>query len=187
MQRYIIILVLLVIFVIYFNRDAEVIKIDDTKFKNIVIKPSDGTLEEIIETEKYIELHWFLGLFDIHTQYIPIDGRVIKVERIEGKYCLAKNNNKIHKTNKRIITTMSVKDKINGEGLIMIEQIAGLLTPTITNNLQENQEVKRSDKIGKIYLGSHCVLHLPKTHYKKELIKEKVGEHFKPTAIIYQE
>jgi phosphatidylserine decarboxylase len=82
----------------------------------------------------------------------------------------------------KIITTF----RTNRGAVVVLEQIGGLFTPKITNHLKVNQSVNYNDRIGKIYLGSRSVLHLPKSHYNPNFLIEKIGDYLPPTALIYQ-
>ena len=107
MNIYIIFFIILIIFLIYFTRDAYIIPINPS-FNNTVIKPCDGELIDIIETSEYLSLHWFLSIFDNHTQYVPINGYVIDIKRIKGARYPA--NVKKSNENNKIITTFRTYD-----------------------------------------------------------------------------
>jgi len=193
------IILLILSFNIYFNRSPH--------YKNqrgAVLKPCGGKLIQkmILEFQgqQYIELDWFLGLHDIHTQYIPINGIVKKIERIPGKYKLA--TNKIaDDVNYKIRTTVTITDekllnqKFNDQQTFgtkvppphqyICEQVSGALTPSILNFLKEGQVVKQGDKIGKILLGSRCRLLLPTALYDINKITEMIGDKSKPMSLIY--
>lgn len=183
----ILIIVVILSFNVYFNRSPHY-----NNQQGHVLKPCGGTLIQkmILEFQgqEYIELDWFLGLKDIHTQYIPINGIVKKIERIPGKYKLA--TNKIaDDVNYKIRTTVIITDenKQPTTHQYICEQVSGAITPTILNFLKEGQIVKQGDKIGKILLGSRCRLLLPTSLYDINKITEKINVKTKPMTSIYRE
>ena len=74
---FLLVLIFFIFFLAFFTREPrlEKKKIDS----NFVLSPSYGTIFKIINDEKgYIHIIIILNLFDIHTQYYPIHGKVIE-------------------------------------------------------------------------------------------------------------
>jgi len=165
-----------IIFLLIFYRSPTIFTIEN---QCKLLKPCGGVLDHINVDKDYIHLYWFLNLLDIHTQYAPVCGVIHSVEEVDGQFFPAYDLDASHQ-NKRIIT--KIKDKRNG--IVILEQVAGILTRGIENNVKAGQPILAGEKIGHIYFGSRVVLRLPKKNYNIAEIQEKVGQSRKPGEIL---
>ena len=175
-----ILLLLLILFWFYFHREPriDVGSIED----NTIVSPAYGKIYKIIEEEDKIHVIIILNVFDIHTQYYPVNGTVInQIYDANGKFELVY---KLYKSqmNEKVITTIQPNsDQIKGE--IIVQQIAGMFVRRITTTLNRVPEpIVSGQKLGRIKFGSRVDVILPKQNLNL-LVKE--GEYVNgPTTLI---
>ena len=151
-----IISLILLIFTFYFFRDPErVVPIGD----DILVSPADGLITNIIEIKEGKKLYTkgsiFLSIFNVHIQRLPISGEVTKVDYIEGKFINA-TLDKASDENERL--KISIK---NGNNLIYVTQIAGLIARRIVNYVKLNENINQGDRYGIIKFGSRVDIEFP--------------------------
>ena len=147
---------ILLIFTFYFFRDPErVVPIGD----DILVSPADGLITNITETKEgkktYIKVSIFLSIFNVHIQRLPITGAVTKVDYIEGKFINA-TLDKASDENERLKITIK-----NGNNLIYVTQIAGLIARRIVNYVKPNENINQGDRYGIIKFGSRVDIEFP--------------------------
>ena len=147
---------ILLIFTFYFFRDPErVVPIGD----DILVSPADGLITNITEIKEgkktYIKVSIFLSIFNVHIQRLPISGEVIKVDYIEGKFINA-TLDKASDENERLKITIK-----NGNNLIYVTQIAGLIARRIVNYVKPNENINQGDRYGIIKFGSRVDIEFP--------------------------
>ena len=147
---------ILLIFTFYFFRDPErVVPIGD----DILVSPADGLITNITETKEgkktYIKVSIFLSIFNVHIQRLPITGEVTKVDYIEGKFINA-TLDKASDENERLKITIK-----NGNNLIYVTQIAGLIARRIINYVKPNENINQGDRYGIIKFGSRVDIEFP--------------------------
>ena len=147
---------ILLIFTFYFFRDPErVVPIGD----DILVSPADGLITNITETKEgkktYIKVSIFLSIFNVHIQRLPISGEVTKVDYIEGKFINA-TLDKASDENERLKITIK-----NGNNLIYVTQIAGLIARRIVNYVKPNEKINQGDRYGIIKFGSRVDIEFP--------------------------
>ncbi len=147
---------ILLIFTFYFFRDPErVVPIGD----DILVSPADGLITNITEIKEgkktYIKVSIFLSIFNVHIQRLPISGEVIKVDYIEGKFINA-TLDKASDENERLKITIK-----NGNNLIFVTQIAGLIARRIVNYVKPNENINQGDRYGIIKFGSRVDIEFP--------------------------
>ena len=172
MYEVIITLVLiLLVFILWFYRHPQnIVRFNNNK---IVYSPAYGKIIKIGNlNDKNLLIAIFLSPYDIHRQYIPIDGiiRNIKYDNT-GKFEIAYNYNK-SKDNEKMITDIETD-----HGIMRIYQIAGKIARRITNNLTVGDNVITGDEIGIIHLGSRVDIIIPQSNMFKLLVKE--GDYIK--------
>ena len=146
----------LLIFTFYFFRDPErVVPIGD----DILVSPADGLITNITEIKEgkktYIKVSIFLSIFNVHIQRLPISGEVTKVDYIEGKFINA-TLDKASEENERLKITIK-----NGNNLIFVTQIAGLIARRIVNYVKPNENINQGDRYGIIKFGSRVDIEFP--------------------------
>ena len=144
------------IFTFYFFRDPErVVPIGD----DILVSPADGLITNITETKEgkktYIKVSIFLSIFNVHIQRLPITGEVTKVDYIEGKFINA-TLDKASDENERLKITIK-----NGNNLIYVTQIAGLIARRIVNYVKPNENINQGERYGIIKFGSRVDIEFP--------------------------
>ena len=147
---------ILLIFTFYFFRDPErVVPIGD----DILVSPADGLITNITEIKEgkktYIRVSIFLSIFNVHIQRLPISGVVTKVDYIEGKFINA-TLDKASDENERLKITIK-----NGNNLIYVTQIAGLIARRIVNYVKPNENVNQGERYGIIKFGSRVDIEFP--------------------------
>ena len=151
-----IISLILLIFTFYFFRDPErVVPIGD----DILVSPADGLITNITEIKEgkklYTKVSIFLSIFNVHIQRLPISGEVTKVDYIEGKFINA-TLDKASDENERLKITIK-----NGNNLIHVTQIAGLIARRIVNYVKPNENINQGDRYGIIKFGSRVDIEFP--------------------------
>jgi phosphatidylserine decarboxylase len=160
-EIFIIFLILLLFFIFfwsYFHREPRLIP--QSIENEIILSPAYGTIYEIIEEDEKIHIVIILNLFDIHTQYYPINGKVInQIYDVNGKFELVYELFK-SRMNEKIITTIQPNLNIS---LIIVQQIAGMFVRRIeTTLINLPEQIKAGEKMGRIKFGSRVDLILPK-------------------------
>ena len=151
-----IISLILLIFTFYFFRDPErVVPLGD----DILVSPADGLITNIIEIKEgkkvYTKVSIFLSIFNVHIQRLPISGEVTKVDYIEGKFINA-TLDKASDENERLKITIK-----NGNNLIYVTQIAGLIARRIVNYVKPNENINQGERYGIIKFGSRVDIEFP--------------------------
>ena len=151
-----IISLIFLIFTFYFFRDPErVVPIGD----DILVSPADGLITNITEIKEgkkpYTKVSIFLSIFNVHIQRLPISGEVTKVDYIEGKFINA-TLDKASDENERLKITLK-----NGNNLIYVTQIAGLIARRIVNYVKTNENINQGDRYGIIKFGSRVDIEFP--------------------------
>ena len=147
---------ILLIFTFYFFRDPErVVPIGD----DILVSPADGLITNITEIKEGKNLNTkvsiFLSIFNVHIQRLPISGEVTKVDYIEGKFINA-TLDKASDENERLKLTIK-----NGNNLIYVTQIAGLIARRIVNYVKPNENINQGERYGIIKFGSRVDIEFP--------------------------
>lgn len=154
----ILLMVFLFLFWFYFQREPKLspINLED----RMILCPAYGKIFKINESENEIHLIIILNVFDIHTQYYPMNGKVVdQVYDANGKFKLVYELFKSSE-NEKVITT--IQPKIDNEN-ITVQQIAGMFVRRIETTLSEKgEEIKAGQKMGRIKFGSRVDLILPK-------------------------
>ncbi|MDR2520730.1 MAG: phosphatidylserine decarboxylase family protein [Bacteroidales bacterium OttesenSCG-928-I14] len=148
--------------IVNFFRSPTRIFIGDSE--NIIVSPADGKILDIKKifehefSEKKIQISIFMGLSDVHVNWIPINGKIIQYKHKNGKYKAAYlPKSSIYNERSTIVI-----ETHNGEH-ILIRQIAGALAKRIVTYAKINQKCQINDQLGFIKFGSRVDLLLPLT------------------------
>ena len=133
---------------------------------NEMLSPADGKVIQIIDLEdpeigQAKQISIFLSVFNVHSQYVPIDSKVIWSKYHAGKYLMAFN----HKTstqNERTSTLFETK----GHNRYKIKQIAGFIARRILNYMKTGQIVEKGHRLGFIRFGSRVEIIIPKNNFE---------------------
>ncbi len=144
--------VALALFMAYFFRDPQ--RTIPTA-ADIIVSAADGKVTRIEDrdTGKFVSV--FLSPTDVHINRAPIAGRVVKVEKFQGKKAPA-TSNESSQTNERNALT------IEGEKMTVVcTQIVGILARRIVCWRKPGDNLQIGEKYGLIKFGSRTDLLMP--------------------------
>jgi phosphatidylserine decarboxylase len=128
-----------------------------------VVAPADGkivVIEEVDEQEYFhdrrLMVSIFMNLTNVHANWIPCDGTVVKVEHQNGNFMKAY----LPKASTENERSMVVIRTPQGEA-VMARQIAGAMARRIVTYAEEGQECFIDDHMGFIKFGSRVDVYLP--------------------------
>ena len=131
--------------------------------ENTVIAPADGTIvvvEEVMENEyfkeKRLQVSIFMNLFNVHINWIPIEGKIIHSSHQEGRFVAAY----LPKSSTENERSTVVIQRDNGEQ-ILVRQIAGAMAKRIVTYAKADQKCHINEQLGFIKFGSRVDLFLP--------------------------
>lgn len=133
------------------------------KTKNVILAPADGVVRYIkrlqITDSEIINDGWVIGItityLDVHVNRSPVDGRVVLVKHIPGKFLSLKKEEAFFENKRTIIVIDSGRFKV---GLLLI---ASRIVRKILVWIKEGAEVKAGERIGKIVFGSQTDILIP--------------------------
>lgn len=128
-----------------------------------VIAPSDGTIvtiEEVFEPDyfkdKRIQISIFMSLTNVHAQWCPLNGIVMKSEHEDGRFKKA-NLPKSSTENER--STIVIKS--DAGPIILMRQVAGAVARRIVTYLKAGDKSEINGELGFIKFGSRIDVFLP--------------------------
>ncbi len=128
-----------------------------------VVAPADGhivVIEEVEETDYFhdrrIMVSIFMSLTNVHANWIPCEGTVVKVDHQDGNFHKAYLP-KASEENERSMVVIRTPHGVD----IMARQIAGAMARRIVTYSEEGQECFIDDHMGFIKFGSRVDLYLP--------------------------
>jgi len=148
---------LLILFSLYFFRDPQRIPPNNDGF----ISPADGKIVQIVDVEdaeigKAKQISIFLSVFNVHSQRVPISGKVISKVYNPGKF-LAAFNHKASLDNEQMVVIFETKSGKRYK----IKQISGLIARRILNYMEPELLVERGQRLGFIRFGSRVDIIVP--------------------------
>lgn len=151
----------LLIFVMFFFRNPRrVVEIDDP---SLIIAPADGTVVVIEPTDEFeyfgdkrIQVSIFMSLFNVHANWFPIAGKVIKTAHHSGRH-MAAYLPKSSTENER--STIIIETPFKTQ--ILVRQIAGALARRIVTYAHPGRNCHLNEHIGFIKFGSRVDIFLP--------------------------
>ena len=148
----------LTLFSLYFFRDPQRI----TPAKEGFLSPADGKIVQIIDVEdeemgSTRQISIFLSIFNIHSQRVPISGKVISKQYNPGIFLIAFN----HKASMDNEHTAVLFETENGKRY-KIKQIAGFIARRVLNYMEPENLVQRGQRLGFIRFGSRVDIILPR-------------------------
>ena len=149
-----------IICVRFFRNPYRKIEIDDP---NLIVAPADGVIVVVEPTnepehfgDKRMQVSIFMSAFNVHVNWYPIAGKVVKYVYHKGKY-MAANLPKSSTENERSTIVLEAPSKTQ----ILVRQIAGLLARRIVTYAKAGTECKLNEELGFIKFGSRVDLFLP--------------------------
>jgi len=148
---------LLTLFSLYFFRDPQRIPPNNDGF----LSPGDGKVVQIIDVEdaeigKAQQISIFLSVFNVHSQRVPLSGKVISKTYNSGKF-LAAFNHKASLDNEQAVVMFETESGKRYK----IKQIAGLIARRILNYMEPENRVERGQRLGFIRFGSRVDIIVP--------------------------
>jgi len=143
-------------FLFYFFRNPQT-PVNDQNI--VIIAPSYGKIYKIMDQSSYYRVAIFLSPLDVHVQYAPISGLIIKQNYYRGNFSPAYLMEK-SQHNERLEHIIK-SDNIR----IGIVQIAGQIARRIVSFKQTGQFVYTGTPIGMIKFGSRCDIIIPKKQF----------------------
>ncbi len=128
---------------------------------NIIISPADGKVTSVTTINdpdvgngsKMISI--FLNVFDVHVNRVPLDGKVISVNRKDGQFVSAFRHDAVD-VNEQVVTLFETK-----LGKLKIKQIAGLIARRILCYAKSGEKMNKGDRLGYIMFGSRTDIIFP--------------------------
>jgi phosphatidylserine decarboxylase len=133
---------------------------------NTIVSPCEGKILKITRDGNFLLVSTFLNIHNVHVQYFPCYGIVIKKEYKEGEFQPAYLFEK-SKYNEQLQTTILTK-----YGHLKINQIAGLIASRIVSFNKINDRVEKGQPLGLIKFGSRVDMYIPINHINNVNVKE---------------
>jgi phosphatidylserine decarboxylase len=144
--------------------------------ENIVVSPADGTIvvvEEVYEAEyfheKRIQVSVFMGITNVHVNWIPMEGKIVHSSHQNGRFRAAY----LPKSSIDNERSTVVIERDNGEQ-VLVRQIAGAMARRIVTYAGVGQMCHINDQLGFIKFGSRVDIFLPLTAEIEVEIDQKV-------------
>ena len=139
------------------------IRIFDGDTEGLVLAPADGKIvvvEEVDENEYFhdrrLMISIFMSLFNVHANWIPVDGTIKMVRHHNGRFSAAWLP-KASLDNERSTIVIEAEDGTE----ILVRQVAGAMARRIVTYVEQGEEVDINDFIGFIKFGSRVDIFLP--------------------------
>lgn len=152
---------LLLVFVTYFFRNP--VRVVDITDPNFLLAPADGhvvviepTMEDEIFHEQRLQVSIFMSPFNVHANWYPVEGTIIRSEHQKGRHMgawLPKSSTE----NERSLVVIETPSKLQ----IAVRQIAGAMARRIVTYAKVGKQSHRNEHMGFIKLGSRVDMYLP--------------------------
>ena len=147
-------------FAYFFRNPTRVVEIDDP---GLVIAPADGTVVVVEPTEeseyfgdKRIQVSIFMSVFNVHANWYPVAGTVLKTVHHDGRHMGAYLPKSSHENER---STVVIKTDAGTE--LLVRQIAGALARRIVTYAHAGKPCHLNEHLGFIKFGSRVDLFLP--------------------------
>ncbi|MEO6062348.1 MAG: phosphatidylserine decarboxylase [Thermoflexales bacterium] len=148
----------------------------------LVIAPADGLVILIAKVPPppelvgpgalseglYTRVSIFMSVFDVHINRSPIDGRIVRMAYVPGKFVNA-DLDKASEDNERQHFLVEGRDG----ALIGFTQIAGLVARRIMSFVKEGDSVTAGERVGLIRFGSRVDVYLPAGTASKVMLGQR--------------
>lgn len=175
-------LALVALFVIQFFRDPTR---QAPAGESLVLSPADGRIVAVEEVDdpyagrRALKISVFMNVFNVHSNQMPISGRITKTEYFKGKFVNA-DLDKASVENER---NAIVIERADGQVVTSV-QVAGLVARRILCYVKEGQQLKAADRYGFIRFGSRVDVYLPLTAKPLVTIGDKVSHTTTVLAVL---
>ena len=160
---FIVIGIVLIVYGILLNFFRCPVRMFNGPTNNTIMAPADGhsvVIEEVEEMEyfhdKRLMISIFMSLTNVHANWIPWEGTVVKVAHQDGNYLKAYLP-KASTENERSMVVIRTSHGVE----VMARQIAGALARRIVTYPKEGEECFIDDHMGFIKFGSRVDVYLP--------------------------
>jgi len=150
----------MVFFAYFFRNPTRIVEIDDP---SLVVAPADGRVVVIEPTDELeyfgdqrIQVSIFMSVFNVHANWYPIAGKVLKTKHHKGRH-MAAYLPKSSLENER--STIVIETPSSTQ--ILVRQIAGALAQRIVTYAYPGKECHLNEHLGFIKFGSRVDLFLP--------------------------
>ncbi|HOV10646.1 MAG TPA: phosphatidylserine decarboxylase family protein [Bacteroidales bacterium] len=154
------------------------------KDPDLIFSGADGevvAIEEIDEekylNEKRIQVSVFMSLNNVHINFYPVSGEVIKTEDYYGRYFVARKPKSSYMNEQ---TTTIIRPE--GRAPVLVRQIAGFVARRIVCYAEEKMKVEQNTELGFIKFGSRVDILLPLNTEMLVKIHDKVKGGITPIA-----
>ncbi len=131
--------------------------------EGVVVAPCDGkvvVVEEVEENEYFhdrrLMVSIFMSIFNVHANWVPVDGVVKKVEHHDGRY-MAAWLPKASTDNERSTVVIKTPEGID----ILTRQVAGAVARRVVTYTAVEEECFIDEHLGFIKFGSRVDVYLP--------------------------
>lgn len=160
---YVVIALVLIVYGILLNFFRCPIRMFNGPTNKSIVAPADGhivVIEEVDEEEYFhdrrLMISIFMSLTNVHANWIPCDGTVVKVAHQDGNYLKAYLP-KASTENERSMVVIRTPHGVE----VMARQIAGAMARRIVTYPKEGEECFIDDHMGFIKFGSRVDVYLP--------------------------
>ncbi|MBS0658505.1 MAG: phosphatidylserine decarboxylase family protein [Verrucomicrobia bacterium] len=150
----------LLLFVLWFFRDPDRPVPSD---ESLVASPADGVVADIKEMDEpevtkkpSLRVGIFLSVFDVHTNKMPLPGKIVHSQRHEGHFYDARDP-KASELNE--CWTWGVETQ--RAGIVVMRQITGLIARRIVPWAKVGDTLAKGERFGMIRFGSRTEIYLP--------------------------
>ncbi len=116
----------------------------------------------------YTRVSIFMSVFDVHINRSPIDGRIVRMAYVPGKFVNA-DLDKASEDNERQHFLVEGRDG----AMIGFTQIAGLVARRIMSFVKEGDSVVAGERVGLIRFGSRVDVYLPEGTAAKVMLGQR--------------
>ncbi len=120
-----------------------------------ILSPAYGHVVEISQSNDRQKIGIFMSVFDVHVNYVPVDGKVIDIQYQPGSFKSALSS-KASECNESL--SMTIESTV---GLVQVKQIAGLIARRIVCYAEKGMGLVQGLPFGLIKFGSRVDLFLP--------------------------
>jgi len=144
----------------FFRKPVRIFEVTDN---NIIVAPADGTvvvIEEVMEDDFFheprLQVSIFMSVFDVHINWIPMNGKILFATHQRGRYMAAY----LPKSSAENERSSIIIESESGQK-ILLRQVAGALAKRIVTYSKEGQDCRINQQLGFIKFGSRVDLYLP--------------------------
>lgn len=154
-KQYLLVFLTGILFLAYFYRHP--IRVNNTS-DDTIVSPCDGTVLDVLKESDTFRIVVYLSIWNVHTQWYPMDGKIVNVQYKRGEFNLAHLLEKSD-YNERCVTTIQHNDGF----VVKVCQIAGQVARRIVNRSRIGSSVHKGEHMGMIKLSSRVDITVPST------------------------